>query len=83
MKALDPALTQYSGFHLEGYIVARVLVEGLRRSGSDVRPETLARGLRAAGEMDFGGYRVNFSKENTGSGFVDIGVVTSGGRLRY
>lgn len=83
MKALDPALTQLSGFHLEGYIVARVLVEGLRRSGADIRPETLARGLRAAGEMDFGGYRVNFSKENTGSGFVDIGVVTSGGRLRY
>ncbi|HEX5739288.1 MAG TPA: ABC transporter substrate-binding protein [Hydrogenophaga sp.] len=83
MKALDPALSQYSGFHLEGYIVARVLVEGLRRSGGDIRPETLARGLRTAGEMDFAGYRVNFSKDNTGSGFVDIGVVTSGGRLRY
>ncbi len=83
MKAIDPALAQYSAFHFEGYIVARVLVEGLRRAGNDIRPETLARGLRAAGEMDFSGFRVDFSKSNVGSSFVDIGVVTSGGRLRY
>lgn len=83
MKAFDPALAQYSAFHFEGYIVARVLVEGLRRAGGDIRPETLARGLRAAGEMDFSGFRVDFSKGNVGSSFVDIGVVTSGGRLRY
>jgi branched-chain amino acid transport system substrate-binding protein len=83
MKAIDPALTQYSAFHLGGYIVARVLVEGLRRSGGDYRPEALARGLRAAGNMDFAGFRADFSKGNVGSQFVDIGVVTTGGRLRY
>lgn len=83
MKALDPALTAYTSFHLEGYLVARVLVEGLRRSGGDFRPEGLMRGLRAAGEMDFGGFRVDFSKGNLGSSFVDIGVITTGGRLMY
>jgi branched-chain amino acid transport system substrate-binding protein len=83
MKALDPALESYTAFHLEGYITARVLVEGLRRAGADVRPETLARALRAAGEIDMAGFRVNFSKGNVGGTFVDIGVITAGGRLRY
>ena len=83
MKALDPALESYTAFHLECYITARVLVEGLRRAGADIRPETLARALRAAGEIDMAGFRVNFSKGNVGGSFVDIGVITAGGRLRY
>jgi ABC-type branched-subunit amino acid transport system substrate-binding protein len=83
MKAIDPALARYSTFHFEGYIVARVFVEGVRRAGGDIRPESLARALRAGGAMDFSGFRVDFSKGNIGSSFVDIGVVTSGGRLMY
>lgn len=81
MKAADPQLKLYTAFHIEGYLAARVLVEGLRRSG-DARPESLAKALRA-GEMDFGGFRVNFSQSNEGSNFVDIGVVSSSGRLTY
>lgn len=82
MKALDPKLTAYTSFHLEGYLSARVLVEGLRRAGTPT-PEALAKALKSAGEMDFGGFRVDFSKGNTGSNYVDIGVVTTGGRLMY
>ncbi|HOM21172.1 MAG TPA: ABC transporter substrate-binding protein [Ottowia sp.] len=82
MKALDPKLTTYTAFHLEGYLSARVLVEGLRRASSPT-PEALAKALKSTGEMDFGGFRVDFSKANTGSQYVDIGVVTSGGKLMY
>lgn len=44
---------------------------------------SLAASLRSIGELDFGGYRVDFSKGHVGSQFVDIAVIGSDGRLRY
>jgi branched-chain amino acid transport system substrate-binding protein len=82
MKEAYPALEAYSSFHLEGYLSARVLSEAIRRT-RDVTPDGIARSLRAMGEVDLGGFRVNFSKSNIGSHFVDIGVVTGQGRLMY
>ena len=72
----------YSAFHLEGYITARVLAEGLRRAG-DVSPSGLAHSLQTRGEFNIGGFRVNFGKDNVGSSFVDIAVINSDGRLVY
>ncbi len=82
MKAAFPEVTSYTSFHLEGYITARVLTEALRRA-PQATPEALARTLRGMGEVDLGGYRVRFEKNNVGSSFVDIGVMTTGGRLMY
>jgi ABC-type branched-subunit amino acid transport system substrate-binding protein len=84
MKAAYPDLKTYSSFHLEGYLSARVVAEALKRSKErDVTPASLERALRTAGEMDFGGYRVDFSRSNVGSSWVDIGVVTAEGKIRY
>jgi branched-chain amino acid transport system substrate-binding protein len=74
--------TSYTVYQLEGYVTARVLVEALRRT-QQATPEQLAKALKTMGELDLGGYRINFSKSNVGSNFVDIGVVTTGGRLMY
>ncbi|MDP4078247.1 hypothetical protein [Acidovorax sp. A1169] len=43
---------------------------------------SLAAPLTSMGEIDFGGFRVDFSKGNVGSRYVDIGVIGSDGRLR-
>lgn len=84
MKAAHPDLKNYSSFHLEGYLSARVVAEAIKRSRDrEISPATLERALRTAGEMDFGGYRVDFSKGNVGSSWVDIGVVTADGKIRY
>lgn len=72
----------YSAFQMEGYITARVLAEGLRRA-TDLSPAGLARALRAMGDVDLGGYRVNFTRDNLGSSFVDIAVINGAGRLVY
>lgn len=72
----------YGAFHFEGYITARVLAEGLRRA-PEATPAGLARALRAMGEYDLGGYRVNFAKSNVGSSFVDIAVIDGSGQLMY
>jgi ABC-type branched-subunit amino acid transport system substrate-binding protein len=82
MKQSFPDVTGYTSFHLEGYISARVFAEAARRS-KDVTPDAVAKALRTMGEYDMGGFRVNFARNNTGSGFVDIGVVNADGRLIY
>lgn len=84
MKAAHPELKSYTSFHLEGYLSARVVSEAIKRSkDKDVTPASLDRALRSAGEMDIGGFRVDFSKGNVGSRWVDIGVVGQDGRIKY
>lgn len=82
MKVSSPQTTAYSSFHFEGYITARVFAEGMRRT-REPGADALARALRAMGEVDLGGFRVDFSKGNVGSRYVDIGVVNGEGRLVY
>ncbi len=82
MKQSFPNVSGYTSFHLEGYISARVFAEAARRA-KEVTPDGVARSLRAMGEYDMGGFRVNFARNNVGSSFVDIGVVTAEGRLMY
>jgi ABC-type branched-subunit amino acid transport system substrate-binding protein len=84
MKAAYPDLKSYTSFHLEGYLSARVVAEALKRSkDKDITPVSLERALHGAGEMDFGGFRVDFSKGNVGSRWVDIGVVGQDGKIHY
>ena len=76
-------LKTYSDFHFEGYISAKMLVEGMKRAGSNLTADSLARSLKTMGRTDLGGFSVDFSKGNAGSNFVDIAVISSGGTLRY
>jgi len=82
MKAAYPDIKSYGTFYLEGYLSARIVGEGLRRA-KDFTPAGLAKSLQAMGEVDFDGYRIDFSKGNAGSRFVDIAVMDFEGRLRY
>jgi len=82
MKQSFADVTQYTSFHLEGYISARVFAEAARRA-KEVTPDGVAKSLHAMGEYDMGGFRVNFARSNIGSGFVDIAVMNADGRLVY
>lgn len=69
---------------LEGYVAARVLVEGLRRAGNNPSSERLVSALEGIRRLDLGGYEVSFSSKNhDGSRFVDTGAVGQGGVLRF
>ncbi len=84
MKAAYPDIKSYGSFQLEGYLSARTVAEAIKRSKErDITPASLERALHAAGEIDFGGFRVDFSKGNIGSHFVDIAVVGQDGKLHY
>jgi branched-chain amino acid transport system substrate-binding protein len=82
MRKRFPNVEQYSVFHLEGFITAKVFYEVARRS-KDRSAVEFSKTLRTLGEIDLGGYRVDFSKGNEGSRYVDIGVIDERGRLLY
>lgn len=82
MQKQFPAISQYSAFQLEGYICARVFIEGVRRSRSFDAP-SLVQALRTAGEFNLGGYPVDFSQGNVGSRYTDIAIVGPDGHLKY
>lgn len=83
MQAAHPDIKSYAAFHMEGYLSARILGEGLKRIRGEITPAALAKSLQSMGEIDFDGYRIDFSKGNAGSRFVDIAVMDQEGRLRY
>lgn len=74
------AVPSYPG--LEGFIYARVLIEGLRRCGKDPSRRCLIRALESRA-IDVGGYRVQFGPTaRRGSNFVEMTIVTPDGRFR-
>ncbi|HSV52388.1 MAG TPA: ABC transporter substrate-binding protein [Burkholderiaceae bacterium] len=79
-QALGRATPGFQG--LEGYIEAKVLVEGLRRAGKNPSPASLVRALESFDDLDLGGYRVSYSPTlHKGSSFVDVNVITASGDI--
>jgi branched-chain amino acid transport system substrate-binding protein len=83
MSTFAPDVKTYTSFHLEGYLSARVLVDALKRAKGNTSAEALTAALRGAGELNYGGFRVDFSKSNIGSTWTDISVIDAFGTLRY
>jgi ABC-type branched-subunit amino acid transport system substrate-binding protein len=66
----------YSFTSLEGFIAAKVLVEGLRRAGSDLTRERFITAMEQIRDFDVGGYIVSFSPtDHNGSRFVELTVI--------
>jgi branched-chain amino acid transport system substrate-binding protein len=67
---------------MEGYINARVLIEGMRRApGNTLTRESVLAGLRRIDALDLGGFRLSYAESRRGSQFVDVGVVGANGRI--
>ena len=76
------AKPEYSFNGLEGFIGAKVLVEGLRRAGKDLTRARFAKGVESISDWDLGGFYINFSPTNhNGSNYVDITVINRQGRF--
>lgn len=68
---------------LEGYLAAKVLVEGLRRAPGKATREGLIAGLESIDRQQFGGFEVSFSPRNhVASKFVELSMITGDGRIR-
>ncbi|MGJ7500768.1 ABC transporter substrate-binding protein [Variovorax sp. ZT5P49] len=68
--------------HMEGFVSAKVLVEGLQQAGPSPTRESLVRGLEGLRELDLGGYVVRFSDRNhNGSNYVELTIVGASKRV--
>jgi len=76
--------SDYSFTELEGYIAARIMVEGLRRAGKELSRDKLIAGLESMGKVDIGGFAISFSPNNhSGSSYVDLSIIGSGGKFLH
>jgi branched-chain amino acid transport system substrate-binding protein len=67
---------------LEGFIVAKVMVEGLKRAGKDLTREKLIAALESMNNVDLGEFVVSFSPTNhSGSKYVDLTMIGRGGKF--
>ena len=78
---IDAKLTS-SYIGLEGYIAAKVMVEGLRRSGAKINRQTLTTALETMHDWDMGDFMMNYSaNSHSGSKFVTVTVIGVGGHF--
>jgi len=78
-KDAKPSLMQF-----EGYIAARVFLEGVRRAGKAPTRNGLMRALDSMRNFDLGGFVVDFSEtKHAGSGYVDLSIIGRECQLVY
>jgi ABC-type branched-subunit amino acid transport system substrate-binding protein len=69
---------------MEGYLVARVLVEGLRHAGRNLTREALISALESMRDVNLGGFTVNYSAKNhQGSNYTDLTMIGRGGKFMH
>ena len=73
--------TDYNFSAIEGFLAAKVLVEGLRRTGRDLTREKFIDTMEKL-DVDLGGFYVSYSpKSHTGSKFVDLTIIGRDGKF--
>ena len=68
---------------MEGYVAAKLFVEGLKRASGKLSRESLIAGLEGLGSQSLGGFAVSFSPtDHVASSFVELSMLTGDGRVR-
>jgi ABC-type branched-subunit amino acid transport system substrate-binding protein len=76
-KLLDAKKGEPGWGTLEGFVAAKVMVEGLRRAGKKLDRETFLRAMNSLGDYDAGGFKVTYGPQNhSGSDFVDLTIIS-------
>ncbi len=67
---------------MEGFLAAKVFVEGLRRAGKALTRASLVSGLESMRDVNMGGFMVNYSpKDHEASHYTDLTIIGRGGRF--
>lgn len=67
---------------MEGFVNAKVLVEGLRRAGRNLTREGFIRALESMQHVDLGGLLITYGEDDhTGSEFVELTIIGKDGRF--
>lgn len=81
-QAKKAGFADYNFSAMEGFLVAKVAVEGLRRAGRNLTREGFIEAMERMNDVDLGGFYVGYSPKNhAGSKFVDLTIITREGRF--
>ena len=68
---------------MEGYVAAKLFVEGIKRASGKLSRDSLITGLEGLGSQSLGGFAVSFSPtDHVASSFVELSMLTGDGRVR-
>ena len=80
--AKKAGFTDYNFSALEGFLTAKVMVEGLRRAGKNPTRDALVEALEKMSDVDLGGFFISYSPQNhAGSKFVDLTIISRNGKF--
>jgi branched-chain amino acid transport system substrate-binding protein len=71
----------YSYASMEGYVVAKVMVDAIKRINGKVTAEAINASLRGS-RSDLGGFVVDFSKSNNASQWVETTIISANGKIK-
>jgi ABC-type branched-subunit amino acid transport system substrate-binding protein len=72
----------YNFSAMEGFLSAKVAVEGLRRAGRNLTRDSYIAALEKMQDVDLGGFYIGYSPTNhTGSKFVDLTIIGRDGKF--
>ena len=81
-KAAQASGATVSYAAMEGYVSAKVMVEGLRRAGRNLTREGFVHAMESMHHTDFGGLMVNYGPDDhSGSEFVELTMIGKDGRI--
>ena len=82
LLAKKAGYTDYNFSAMEGFLSAKVAVEGLRRTGKNLTREGYIAAMEKMQDVDLGGFFVSYSPTNrAGSKFVDLTIIGRGGKF--
>ncbi len=68
---------------MEGFVAAKVLVEGLKRAGRTLTRESFVRAMESMQKFDLGGVMISYTAtDHTGSEFVEMTMISNGRFIR-
>ena len=81
-RAIDEVRGEPGFGTLEGFIAAKVMVEGLRRAGRNLTREGFITAMETLQDYDLGGFRVSYGPgKRSGSSFVDLTIISKDQRF--
>ena len=82
-EAAQKANVELTPTVVEGYVSAKVLVEGLKRAGPKPTRQSLRQALEGMSHYDAGGIELGYGpNDHTGLDYVDLAIVDQNGKFR-
>lgn len=82
-EAARKANTELTPSMVEGYVAAKVLVEGIKRAGPKPTRDSLRKALEGMGRYDLGGIEVGYGpNDHSGMDYVDLAIIDQSGKFR-